>query len=541
MKKDDLLELVDAALLEKLYGFSYRRTKDSYEAQELCSDIIFALVKAARAKGWIDDPLSYIWRIARNTYADFVHSKRRHTVFLYEGDPNEVFPLIPAEESEDHTSGLLSAVYRQIAFLSKAYREVMILFYLEGLSTAEIARLQNTSETAVRQHLFSARKKVRSEVDDMNEAIKKPVSLDKIDYVIWGTGKPDWDDPRNVCTRQFSKHILWLCHKKPMAANEIAEELNVPTMYVEEELEILAAGEYGKYGLLRKQKNGRFAINFILLDRETMEQANQHYIEQLPDLCAKVSDFFEKNRDEYLSFPYLNKKVDFNLILWQQIFTISYVFSETVAKILSEKYFADTANIDRPFSVFGYVDNGKYYGAGWDSAEAENVCGYKQIVLENIYIARIKPHFHYGLNIASDAPAQMALRAIHGLDHSQLTEKEREHAAKAIESGYLYREGDMLYTKILVCDLKHRERLFELSRKLNDGCFSSTAEITAEKIARMIRRTVPEYLLPEWKFFNTLAGLPVLDSLVEALIQKNILVPPKDGTGAEGCWMSVSK
>lgn len=54
---------------------------------------------------------------------------------------------------------MLNTVYRRIAFLNKAYREVMIMYYIDGLSTAEIAKLQNTSEGAVRQRLFSAQTK----------------------------------------------------------------------------------------------------------------------------------------------------------------------------------------------------------------------------------------------------------------------------------------------------------------------------------------------------------------------------------------------
>ena len=39
MVKRDLLKTIDDGLLDKLYGFCYARTNDSYEAEELCSDI----------------------------------------------------------------------------------------------------------------------------------------------------------------------------------------------------------------------------------------------------------------------------------------------------------------------------------------------------------------------------------------------------------------------------------------------------------------------------------------------------------------------
>ena len=38
MKKQELLQKIDNELVEKLYGFCYARTNDSYEAQDLCSD-----------------------------------------------------------------------------------------------------------------------------------------------------------------------------------------------------------------------------------------------------------------------------------------------------------------------------------------------------------------------------------------------------------------------------------------------------------------------------------------------------------------------
>ena len=96
-----------------------------------------------------------------------------------------------------------------------------------------------------------------------------------------------------VCSRMFSKHIVWLCHKKPMSASEIAEKLNVPTVYVEEELEILRKGENGTYGLLRRMENGKYAINFILMDQETIEKANTLYTEQLPKICEMISKYID--------------------------------------------------------------------------------------------------------------------------------------------------------------------------------------------------------------------------------------------------------
>lgn len=544
MKKQELLKYFDDELMEKLFAFSYARTNDSYEAGELCSDIVFALIKAASAKGEIESVYPFVWKVARNVYADFAGNRRKRANTFYQGDAEEIFPFIPAEEgsnSEDSDEEMLKAIYCRISFLTKAYREVMIMFYLDDMSTAEIAKHQNISEAAVRQRLFVARKKVKDEVEDMEKTGNKPVALDKINFIIWGTGNPLWGDPREVCTRQLSKHIVWLCYQKPMTAKEIAEELHVPTLYVEEELEILKAGKNGEYGLLRKLDSGRFAVNFILLGKKEIKNAHAVYMQVLPKVGSIISEFIREHEKEYLAFPYLNKKVDMNLILWQQISRLTQNFLASVSNAMSEKYLGKTKAPERPFSVFGCVDIGKNYGGGWDGNYAENVCGYSQIWLDNIYITRVKKHFSCGHNIASDTEIQLALRAVEGLDISTLTEAEKEHAAKAIECGYLYKEDEKLYTKILVCDGKNKSELFAISDKLWDGYFDSLAEETAEKLYEIIRKAIPDYLLGEWRFANMLAGMPVEDGVVEVLIREGILTPPEDGIGAEGCWMCVSK
>ena len=62
-----------------------------------------------------------------------------------------------------------------------------------------------------------------------------------------------------------------------------------------------------------------------------------------------------------------------------------------------------------------------------------------------------------------------------------------------------------------------------------------------EKMAALIRKHIPEYLHGEWRFANSVANMPVLDAVVEALIERGILTPPENGVGAEGCWMMVKK
>lgn len=543
MKKQELLKCFDGELIDKLFGFCYARTNDSYEAQELCSDIIYALVKSAHTGGEIANLYPFIWGVARKVYFDFLREKKRRQEVFQEGGLEEELAMSPnGEQAEDRE--LLRDVYRQIAFLTKRYREVMIMFYIDGMSAAEIAENQGISEANVRQRLSIARYKVKSEVK-MEKANDRPVALDKMDFHIWGDGDPGWGDPRDVSLRTLSRHIIWLCRKKPVSAAEIAEKLNVPTVYIEEELEVLANGKNGEYGLLRRVGNDRYLINFILLDERTMKKAMQIYAEHMPKVCRIIADYLEKHRAEYLEFPYLNHRpadggLDFNLVLWQQMYVIAGAFRRNVSRILGESCFSDYKKPERLFSVFGHVVFDVSYCAGYDATYAENLCGFRWVRMSNLNLLHVEKHFPAKHNISTDPQLLMALRAIDGLDIASLTDQEKEHAAKAVESGFLYREGERLYTKILVCPMEEDHRLFEVSERL-EGCFEEEAREVADRLAVLILKTVPKHLLGEWEFANALAGMQSVNLVENALIEQGILTPPGDGIGAEGCWMSVCK
>ena len=357
---------------------------------------------------------------------------------------------------------------------------------------------------------------------------KKPLNLQKLDLEIIGTGNPANNDPRTVLNgRQFSTHVVWLCRNKAMSAKEISEALNVPMLYVEEELKIQCKGENGKYGMLKKLDNGKYTTNVVLLDAKEIKEFHNVYITRMPRIGKVVADYVNAHKEEYLAFPYLNKKVDLNLILWQQVSQMVSCFESLVKRKLKENHFSDVKSSNRPFTVFGYENTeNKVWGCGWDGIGGFNICGVSCVQLENIYISKIKAHFNCGHDISTDGKLQLAIQAIEGLDVSSLSEEDKEVAAKAIECGYLYRDGNTLYTKILVCTKKDREKLFLLNNGLKD-LLDEEADLAAKELAALIRKVLPDHLLPDYAFANMLASIPMHDLLVDDLIERGLLIHPK--------------
>lgn len=539
MKKTELLQIIDQEFLDKLYSFCYSRTNDSVDAQELCSDILLALVKSAETPGEITNINAYIWRIAKNVYADFSVKRAENAIRLYGDDPENVFATYVQEDTSKEDTEQLDRIYRCMGLLSKAYRDVMIGFYLDGLSTRQIADKLGISENTVRQRLFAARKHVQNEVQNMENA--KPVSMEHLDFTLWGSGNPAWSDPRKVCTRQLSKHVVWLCRERPQTARTISDTLHIPMTYAEEELKILTEGENGKYGMLREEKGGKHAINIILLNNEQIRKLWDLVLSYREHVTDTIVAYIENHKSDLLSIPFMNKDINLNLILWQRVVGMANRLGLMVNRILEKEFFPDIPKAEQPFLISGYQNvAGTDPGVCQNGIDGRNLCGYSYVYMNNMDCAWIKRHFNCSHDLARGYTEQFAIRAIRGLSITELTEREKEYAAKALEAGYLYKEGSVLYTKVLAIRRADGQMLYDILEPLGQALEKDAREV-AKQLGTFIRKAVPSHLLGQWSKVCDMAHIPMQNAVIEALINKGYLTPPKDGIGAEGCLIMVEE
>lgn len=547
MKTNETLKLLDDKdFLDKIYHFSYHRCNTSFEAEDLCSDIILAVISAIHKQECIENFYAFVWTIARRVYAD--HCEKRNAerqVFSIENSDlmlaskeNEIEEFV--EEAAEQEQ--ISRIFKEIAFLSKAYREVMVMFYIDELKVKEIATRLNINETTVKQRLFSARNSVRKEVETMSERtyVLKPIKL-----AISGTGNPCGNDPRSKTERMFSQNLIYLCKDKPKSAKELSEELCVPMPYIEEELEIQCHGENGKYGMLRKLENGKYAVNIHLVDYDEYDQANKIYEKHLPEFCEVIKNTLKQNEEKILSFPFLSEQKDLRFIMWSLISRTVWDFEERINKVLAEKYFSDIVPVNRTFScvAVAYTDEQypefDFYGS--DGIDATSIGGYKSVFASNIYGKRIDKHFHCGHNLSHDPKLLMVLRAIGGIAIDDLSESEKEIAAKALECGYLRKNGNIIEPKIIVIDRKNDMDFYNLSFDFNNDMGTFIEQIAAE-LSVFMRTHIPEHLMNEYQIYTGLiAGVRILAKAIEECINEGLLVEPENKVGAEGVLMIVER
>jgi len=527
------------AFLKSLYAFAYKRTANSYEAEDLCSDIVAAVLSAARRNSDVTHPYAFVWTIARRVYADFSVKRKRgadHTA-LYSDDTATgcTQPIDEYIENEDDKLRL-RRILREFAFLSKIYRDVCVMYYLDELKVPHIAKRLGISQNTVKQRLWSARVTIKKGVGKMDNPVLKPIEIAFI-----GTGSPVGNDPREHARRSFSKALIYLCKDTERSVKELSEMLGVPMPYVEEEVWIQTHGTNGYYGFLRKTESGKYITNFILTDYDDYMKVSEMYGRHAYVIAGKFDAFVKKHEQTILGLPFLNPQTDTRLIAWKLIHDLNWALIEHVGKRAEEKYFAHITPTQRDFYTFGIaIKEGQTFDApfyGCDGNIAHDIDGYKRVFISNIYGRRLEKHFGCGDDISQDKPLRLTIRAIGGLPLSSLTEGERETAAKAIEAGYLKKKNDTFHPRILVSEA-------DVYWCVTDAFLKEIAHLIepmADDIHKMIKKYLPKHMAGEYKLFNQQTSLGLLDGMYEECIELGTITAPDKTPSAEGVVMIAER
>jgi RNA polymerase sigma-70 factor (ECF subfamily) len=136
-----------------LMSFFLRRLRDRSEAEDLTQEV-FARLALVELRG---EPDGYIFQTAANLLRDRARRgkvRARHQSEIGYLDGEEVERLDPARILAAREA--LGEVADALDALPERTRSMFLLFRLEGMKQAEIARLYGVSVSAVQKHLLKA-------------------------------------------------------------------------------------------------------------------------------------------------------------------------------------------------------------------------------------------------------------------------------------------------------------------------------------------------------------------------------------------------
>lgn len=144
----------------KLYVLSMCR--DELLAEDLVADAFYkAFVTIDEEK---DGFKYWLLKVCRNCLIDRIRKDKKYTVA-----GEEVLAVMSG--GEDPASSLIKkeeyrALYRALSLIKPSYKESVILYYFEGLSVSEIAKITEQSAENVKVTLFRARAKLKEILEE---------------------------------------------------------------------------------------------------------------------------------------------------------------------------------------------------------------------------------------------------------------------------------------------------------------------------------------------------------------------------------------
>lgn len=319
---------------KKFFGYALTKTTDVTEAEELASRIVCEAYITLRSVEGIYNWEGYLYRIAANVYARYV--KERKTNASEDIDGMEI------GDSRDFVSDMikeeeLELLRREVAWLGKRHREIVLLHYYHNKKIGEIAEIMEIPPGTVKWHLSDARTTIKKGIGKMRN--QGNLGLEPIEFCNMGhhgmPGKDGIDTGFHLNSR-LRQNIAYAAYWEPRTVEEIAQELGVSPVYVENEVAYLE--EYGFLDLLPGQK---YLTNIYItnLPWEVCDKCFQIDREVAKEVCRQyvpvLKECFQNYREKGIYVP----QDDYNYLLWSLVpLSLTWKIQSAVRKEYSEEH-----------------------------------------------------------------------------------------------------------------------------------------------------------------------------------------------------------
>ncbi|MBQ7715807.1 MAG: RNA polymerase sigma factor [Clostridia bacterium] len=531
MNKNEAERIIEE-MTKPVFAFCLKRCKTTEDAEDLSQEILFRSYRALTVREDVADPEKYVWCVAHNSLANYYRDSRGGFVGIQIDDFAETLGVWDEYFKEDD-SGTIERMRREIAYLSKIQRRIVIAYYYEGKKQQEIASELSIPAGTVKWHLFEAKRELKKGMEKMRDKSElkfNPVKFAAIGY----SGDFGCDDsPRRQLDSALAQNIVYAAQNTAMTVNELADALGVSPVYVESEAEAL---EY--CGHLIK-KGDRYLGN-VLINEPTdneIRTLDEVYESAAALIAGELFDEIEKSgmledgsvkggvRD-----PETGEKFDKNYFMWS-LFLNAEAQSEYTDEMPIR--FEDVATI-RPNGGIGiyqadvvnpgvrglkYSDSlGKWFGPQWNGSDAD-------LILWTIDSEWTGYRLTQDVNVKGDRDELLLKKYLAGGEFS------KEELAYLAERGFIGISPSGRHALRCVCIDKDAKRKLEaigskVKKKyakelsaLKDKCCESFLETTPEHM-KLVRKCLGQYIFSS-------DGLFLLYS-AKKLVADGKLIPPAE-------------
>lgn len=314
-------EKIITKYVKPIFSFALKRCKNEKDAEDLSQEIALKTFRIFLSRDDIEDYNKYIWTIAHNTLANYYRNTNRYLGVSID-DMNDSALLSTEFENDLLIQESINKLHKELAYLSKTQRAIVIAYYYDNKKQSDIAKELNISLSLVKWHLFDAKRNLKRGIETMKETKLLQFKPIKFSLMGFNGSAGTMGGTQAFFKSALSQNIAYSVYREAKTINEIADVLGVSPVYVESEVEFLE-----EYGYLLK-KGEKYLANFLIEETDEKSEKIASMNEKIYEKAAKI--FANELFDELMNGDILdNEKIesyyknDKNYLLWALIPYIS--------------------------------------------------------------------------------------------------------------------------------------------------------------------------------------------------------------------------
>ncbi len=309
-------EYITNELIEATYLFCVKRISNTEAAKDLSQDILYEALRVTSSGKEFVSFYSWYWKMARNKYADYIASMQNSAL------PLETAGGMAAEMSQPIESIIAAEDISQLNFslsrLASIHREIIISFYLKEQTVRQIANELGIPEGTVKRRLFDAKKNLKERFENMNNIGKTAYAPADVN---WFWGYSAMKASLLMSSSKICPQVMVICRSEAKTVNEIADEMGVAPLYLEEIIEKLF-----NTGLLISPVKGKYIANHCIFPHQKYTEANILACNIFHDdgYAEKINNILFGLKDKITALDFYGNDFDYGYLLWILYVVASY-------------------------------------------------------------------------------------------------------------------------------------------------------------------------------------------------------------------------
>lgn len=531
-EKNKLLDMITQDYLSMIFGYALRRTNNREDAEDFAQDILSELVSAVNN---LNNPKAYngfIWAVANNTYKRWLKKRKKHKAeYLEDYLGAGIYNAEEGEGLEDKViyQEELNRLRWEISLLSKTYRDIVILYYIDEKSCSEIAKELDLTTDNVKYFLYKARNIMKDGINMNRELGEKCYRPAEFSISYWGDNLANYF---NLSKRKLPGNILLTAMQKPVSISEISIETGVPAAYLDDEINILE-----EEGFLNNIKKDKYQTSIIIFTKKMNEAIDEIFKVYVQDLSKKLYEELLNREEEVKKLFSVDKGKKLEKLLWE---ILPMMLSLTIVDNLHPERLPVLPLLKRGNNGWLWGSEGTNKPWDWSvtiKALTKNAgLGGRYAILIDFIILNTENQ-----KLIGKEEIELISRSYeNGIQISTLNEIEKEVAARMIENNYAANENGVFKFKGSVFNHGQGEEgketlktAFSLYRDCIKAVNSEVLKLTLDSLPKHLHEQA-EYIA----YVKTISGM--MSAVMEEMVNKGYIhIPTSKDMYPIGCYIRL--